>query len=139
MRHPIHPALVHFPIAFLSLAVLADLASLVSEHEILRWSAGFLVLGCGTGVLAMLAGFLELAKVPDGPPLKDCYWHMGFMLSSLTLFGLRLLLGLDNMQPIAVDASILFLDVAGFVCLAAGGWRGGKLVYAHGVGVDKRG
>lgn len=72
--------------------------------------------------------------MPEGPPLTDCYWHMGFMFLALTLFSFRLLASLENMQPVAPDAIALALDAAGFISLTAGGWYGGKLVYQHGVG-----
>lgn len=134
MRHPIHPALVHFPIACWSLAVVADFASLPFGELAWRWSCGLLIVGCSTAVIAMLAGLLELSRVPEGPPLRDTYWHMGVMLLAFTLFTLRLLLGLDQWQPVAPNGTALWLDVGGFVCLAVGGWLGGRLVYGHGIG-----
>ncbi len=134
MRHPLHPALVHFPIACWSLAVAADIASLCFGEAAWRWSAGLLTVGCGMAIPAMLAGLRELSKVPEGQPLGDCYWHMSLMLFALTLFSLRLLLGLDQLQPIAPSTLALTLDTLGLSSLILGGWFGGKLVYFHNVG-----
>lgn len=136
MRHPLHPAVVHFPIACWSLATVADFASLYFGEAAWRWSAGLLAVGCAVALVAMLAGMLEMARVPEGPALRDVYWHMGLMLTAFTLYTTRLLLGLDQLQPLAPDTLSLALDAAGFLCLAVGGWLGGKLVYGHGIGRD---
>lgn len=134
MRHPLHPALVHFPVACWSLAVGADVASLRFGAAAWQWSAGLLTIGCAVALAAMLAGMLELARVPEGAALRDAWWHMGLMLGAFSLFAARLLLRLDHLQPLAPDALAFGLDVAGFAALAVGGWFGGRLVYGHGVG-----
>lgn len=134
MRHPLHPALVHFPIACWSLAVVADFAGLLYGEAAWRWSGGLLAVGCGMALLAMTAGLLEMSRVPEGPALRDTYWHMGAMMTALTFFSCRLLLRLEHLQPLAPDALSLWLDAGGFIALAIGGWLGGKLVYGHGIG-----
>lgn len=134
MRHPLHPALVHFPIACWSLAVAADFGGLLFGEASWRWSGGLLAVGCGMAVLAMLAGLLELPRVPDGPAMRDAYLHMGAMFLALTFFSTRLLLRIDHFKPLPPDTISLLLDAAGFLALAVGGWVGGRLVYGHGVG-----
>lgn len=134
MRHPLHPALVHFPIACWSLATLADFASLWQGESAWRWSAGLLATGCIIALVAMVAGLIELPRVPEGPALRDTYLHMGLMLAAFTFFTARLLLGLDHLQPQAPGTWGLLLDAAGFATLAVGGWVGGRLVYGHGIG-----
>lgn len=134
MRHPLHPALVHFPVACWSLAVVADFASLHFEQAAWQWSAGLLTVGCVMALAAMLAGLLELSRVPEGAAMRDAYLHMGAMLLALTLFTTRLLLRLDNLQSMAPNALSLLLDAGGFLALAVGGWYGSRLVYGHGVG-----
>lgn len=136
MRHPLHPALVHFPVTCWSLATAADFASLYFGEAAWQWSGGLLTVGCGMALVAMLAGMVEIARVPDGKAMIDAYWHMGLMLTALTCFATRLLLRLDHLQPLAPDTLSLVLDAGGFICLALGGWMGGKLVYGHGVGRD---
>lgn len=134
MRHPLHPALVHFPVACWSLAVLADFASLHFGEAAWSWSGGLLAIGCVTAVVAMLAGMMELTRVPEGAALRDAWWHMGLMLTALGLFSARLLLRLDQLQALAPNTVSLLLDAGGFLALAAGGWFGGRLVYGHGIG-----
>jgi uncharacterized membrane protein len=135
-RHPLHPAFVHFPIACWSLAVAADFASLWLGEAAWRWSGGLLAVGCAMALLAMVAGLMELSRIPEGAAMRDTYLHMVAMLAALTLFGARLLLRLAHLQPLAPNTISLLLDACGFLALAAGGWVGGRLVYGHGVGRD---
>ncbi|KAF1687023.1 hypothetical protein B1992_06520 [Pseudoxanthomonas broegbernensis] len=139
MRHPLHPALVHFPVACWSLAVAADFASLWLGEAAWRWSGGLLAVGCSTALIAMLAGLVELPLVPEGAPMRDAWMHMGAMLAAFTLFLARLLLRLDHLRPVAPDACSLLLDACGFIALTIGGWFGGKLVYGHGIGRGRSG
>lgn len=134
MRHPLHPALVHFPVACWSLAVVADFASLHFGEAAWSWSAGLLAVGCAMAVIAMVAGMAELPRIPEGPSMRDVYLHMTIMLVALTLFAARLLLRLDHLKPLPPNTLSLLLDAGGFIALTAGGWLGGKLVYGHGIG-----
>jgi len=136
MRHPLHPALVHFPIAGWTLAVVADFSGLFLGEAAWSWSAGLLAMGCAMAVVAMLAGLVELAHVPEGSAMRDAYVHMSAMGIALLLFGTRLFTRLDHLQALAPDGLSLSLDVAGMLALIVGGWFGGRLVYGHGVGRD---
>lgn len=137
MRHPLHPAFVHFPIACWSLAVAADFSGLWLGETAWGWSGGLLAVGCTMAVFAMLAGMVELSRVPEGAPMVDAWVHMGAMLIAFTFFTARLILRLDHLQPLAPNMVSLMLDAGGFITLAVGGWFGGRLVYGHGVGQDR--
>lgn len=137
MRHPLHPALVHFPVTCWSLAVATDVASLWLGEAAWHWSGGLLAVGCAMALVAMLAGMMELSRVPEGAPMRDAWVHMGAMLTAFTFFVVRLVLRLDHLQPMAPDAASLALDAGGFLALAVGGWFGGRLVYGHGVGSNR--
>lgn len=136
MRHPLHPAVVHFPVACWSLATASDFASLWLGETAWQWSAGLLAVGCGMAVLALVAGLIELVRVPEGDALRDAYLHMAAMLTAFALFTARLLLRQEGLQPLPPDGVALVLDALGFTALAVGGWLGGRLVYGHGVGRD---
>lgn len=138
MRHPLHPVLVHFPVTCWSLAVFADFASIWLEEAAWRWSGGLLTIGCTMALPAMLAGMIELSRVPEGVAMRHAWAHMGAMLCAFTFFSLRLLLRLDQLQPLGPNTLSLVLDTGGFLSLVIGGWLGGKLVYGYGVGQDQR-
>jgi uncharacterized membrane protein len=133
-RHPLHPAIVHFPIACWSLAVATDTAGRWLGETAWRWSGGLLIVGCAMALIAMIAGLVELPRVPEGPALRDTWLHMGLMLAAFSFFSARLLLRLDHLQPLAPNSLSLLCDACGFAALIVGGWVGGRLVYDHGVG-----
>ncbi|KRE87191.1 hypothetical protein ASG75_03335 [Rhodanobacter sp. Soil772] len=137
MRHPLHPALVHFPIACWSLATAADLASPVWGEPAWRLAGVLLMAGVGFSIPAMLAGFLELAKVAeDNPAIKDVNRHMIMVMSALTCYVVSLFLRLHGTELIEPGLLAIGLSVLGFLCLGVAGWLGGKLVYGHRLGVS---
>lgn len=136
MSHPLHPALVHFPIACWSLATAADLASLVWGEPAWRFAGVLLVAGIGFSIPAMLAGFLELVKVADdNPAIKDVNRHMIVVMSALAFYTASLFLRLQGIHLMKPDPLAIALSVAGFLFLCVAGWLGGKLVYKHRLGV----
>jgi uncharacterized membrane protein len=137
MRHPLHPALVHFPIACWSLATLGDLASLVSGEPAWRLAGTLLVAGIGFSIPAMLAGLVELARVAgESPAIKDVNRHMIVVMCALAFYTASLFLRLQGMHLGKPGLLAIGTSVLGFVFLAAAGWLGGKLVYGHRLGVS---
>ena len=137
MRHPLHPALVHFPIASWSLASAADLASLYLGQPA-WWLAGVLMtIGLATAIPAMAAGFMELMRLPeDSAAIKDVNRHMVMVMAAFSLYLVSLLMRVDSMTLQAPGILAIALSLGGFVCLGIAGWLGGKLVYAHRLGAD---
>lgn len=136
MRHPLHPALVHFPIACWSLATAGDLASLVWGEPAWDLAGVLLVAGIGFSLPAMLAGFFELAKVAaDHPALKDVNRHMIMVMCALAFYTSSLFLRLQGTHLVQPGPLAIGLSVLGLLSLAAAGWLGGKLVYGHRLGV----
>ena len=137
MRHPLHPALVHFPIASWSLASAADLASLYLGQPA-WWLAGVLMtIGLVTAIPAMGAGFMELMRLPeDSAAIKDVNRHMLMVMAAFCLYLVSLLMRVDAMRLQAPGMLAIALSLAGFICLGIAGWLGGKLVYGHRLGAD---
>ena len=138
MSHPLHPALVHFPIACWSLATLADLASLYYGKPAWMLAGVLLVIGTLSAIAAMATGFIELLKIDtESTAMKDANRHIFLVMTAWALYASSLFLRLDGTtltQPHTVD---LALSVIGFLFLVIAGWFGGKLVYGHAVGVNK--
>lgn len=137
MRHPLHPAVVHFPVACWSLAVGADFASLYWGQAAWQWTTGLLVAGCVMAMVAMMAGLVDIARVPGQAMhtvMRDACLHMAMMVAAFLIFCVRLLLGPYGFEPAAPSTLALVLDAGGFIVLVIGGWFGSRLVYSHGVG-----
>ncbi len=134
--HPLHPMLVHFPVALWTLSVATDAGGLITGSGI-WWSASFAcqALGLLAAVLAMAAGAFDFASLPRGHPGTDT------AVAHLTAMGMAWLLYLASVvlrgMP-GADApprSAVIAGFVGFLAMAVGGWLGGRLVYHFGVGV----
>ena len=140
MTHPIHPIIVHFPIALLSVAVFFDWLGIITGREGFRRTAlHLLVVGILAGGTALLSGVLseeavEAAGVPEGA-IEE---HEEFAFFSMYAFGAVALLRWffrnrwDETWRRAVYAVAC---VAALVLLGIAGYHGGDLVYEHGAGV----
>jgi uncharacterized membrane protein len=136
MRHPLHPALVHFPIACWSLATAGDVAGLWWGRPAWMLAGVLLVVGVVTALAAMATGMIELSKVGDDhPAIGDLNRHMLLAMAAWSLYAASLFLRLQGAALLRPDAIALGLSVAGFICLCGTGWLGGTLVYGHGLGM----
>src|SRR5262245_11073669 len=85
---PVHPALVHLPIAFVLLSVGADLAARLTNSEPRRAAfrtVGFwaLLAGLAGRVLTIAAGYLDLNRAalsPETQALVDLHETIGWIL-----------------------------------------------------------
>jgi len=136
MKLPLHPALVHFPVACWTLGTLADAIG-AFRSSVLPWQLAFGLLCVGTamGLLAAAAGFYELARLPeDHPAQDDAQRHMRLALSAWVAYASALFLRMDGTTPTPPGAIALIASIIGFLLLAATGHMGARLVYVHGVG-----
>lgn len=135
MKHPIHPILVHFPIATWFLATIADIASLFTNEQV-GWVAGvLLVIGTITALLAMITGLIELGKIDQqNPAIKLANQHMILMMVSWSFYAVSLFMRLDGTHLEQPGFFAIGLSIAGLISLCVAGWLGGKLVYEYGVG-----
>lgn len=137
--HPVHPALVHFPVACWSIGTVADLAGLRFGEPAWMLAGVLIAIGCVMALVAMTAGSFELARIPQGSAaMKVALWHMGAASTAFILYGASLLLRFGSGALGPPDQLAIGLSVAGFLALAITGWLGGTLVYTHGVGVRAR-
>ena len=140
MKHPLHPALVHVPVACWLLAPLADFGALLRWPEQLALaSAGLAGIGCAFGLLAAGAGMFELVKLgPEHPASRTAMRHMGCALLTWCLFAASLVLRARDGAWGVAGPAVLALDAAGLLGVLITGWLGGTLVYVYGVGVRER-
>jgi len=132
----LHPALVHFPIAFLLLGVLVDFACRWRPAEFLSRSAACLyALGVASGILTAGAGVAAIFTAPRlADPGAMLWLHPIAALTTMTLFTvIAILRWRRRFQP--PSAALLTLSATAAILLLATGWLGADLVYRHGFGV----
>jgi uncharacterized membrane protein len=140
MDVPLHPMLVHFPIALLFASVLFDVVSRVFDRDSLREGALWL-LGGGllSGVAGAIAGGMaEHAAEQAGIAESLIETHETLAYITLAIMALLFLsrLLLHNRFTMRAFAAYLVVAMVGLVGVSATGHTGGTLVYHHGAGVQ---
>lgn len=132
----IHPLLVHFPIAFLSLFVAVDLmGTAVKKSEWRSFASGLLYLGTAFAGLTVWAGLSAAETVPHGHNVHDLMERheqlgISILALSLALLAWRLRRPVDGWGIYNVF-SVVLLGVIIF-----GADLGGLMVYKYGVAVE---
>jgi nitrite reductase/ring-hydroxylating ferredoxin subunit/uncharacterized membrane protein len=137
--HPIHPALIPFPIAFLAGAFAFDLAGrLLERPDFANIAANLEVIGVGMALLAAIPGIIDYFKSvpPKSTGKKRATRHALANLSATVLFAIAW--GLRPDLPGPAPSFILALEGLGALLLAVGGWMGGTLAFRNQIGVDHR-
>jgi uncharacterized membrane protein len=138
--HPIHPMVVHFPIALLITSVVFDLLATRWRRESFQ-EAGFYTLLAGLlgAVVAVVTGAMaeEVAEgngIPES--VLEIHEALGYatLLFFIGLLALRLLMRWGLIRKI--PALYLTMGFIGIVILTMAGYVGGSLVFDFGAGVD---
>jgi nitrite reductase/ring-hydroxylating ferredoxin subunit/uncharacterized membrane protein len=136
--HPIHPALIPFPFAFLIGAVLFDVVAVLRTDPAMWTTAGHLTLaGIGAGLLAAVPGAVDYvySVPPDSSGKQRATKHAGGNVLALMLFGAAFAARGDDWAP---GWATLGLELLGGATLAYSGWLGGTLVTRNLISVDHR-
>ena len=139
MKHPLHPALVHFPIATWTLATCADVAGLWSGEAAWRYAAPLHVVGSLTALAAVAAGLIDFMRLPtDSPAAKYVTRHVALVACAWLAYAASLVLRYHEHRLQDPTMAAIAASVVGFLLLGAAGWQGGQLVYRHGANVEGR-
>jgi uncharacterized membrane protein len=134
----LHPALIHFPIAFLLGGLLVDLAARFHPREAwTRMASGLLIAGVLSGVAAAFAGVISYFTVPAHTEAAHGRMETHFVLAgaALVLFALVAMARWRHRTRPASTVS-LATGAMGAALLVGAAFLGGKIVYEGGAGVD---
>ncbi|MBW4647815.1 MAG: DUF2231 domain-containing protein [Kastovskya adunca ATA6-11-RM4] len=133
--HPIHPALVTLPIAFLVAAPASDIGYwLTSEPFWARASFYLIAAGLASGVLAALTGMLDLIRIKRVRERKAGWAHAGLNILALGLTILNLLLRWGEQETVTFPAGLM-ISVVVALLLSVSAWYGAELIYRHKIAV----
>ena len=133
-----HPIFVHFTVALLSISALFYLAGLVLRKPnllvVARWN---LWIGAGITVGTVLAGFYAYNTVAhDGPSHAAMTDHKNWALVTASIFGVLAIWSLAKHRGAkSVSSGFVILILLASGLLAVTGYKGGEVVYRHGMGV----
>ena len=135
--HPIHPMLVPIPIALFVAALATDVAYAVDGSpgwaDASRWLLGG---GLAGAALAAVAGFIDFAASARIRELRDAWLHLFANLTVVVIEAANLILRLPD--PDVAASTGLALSAVAALLLMFSGWKGGELVFRHGVGQFRR-
>ena len=135
--HPLHPAIVHFPIGLLLSATIADLTHVAGLTSDVHIAAVMIASGLAAALLAMGAGMVDFARL-DEKVAPHAIPHMIAVAVAWLGYGLALYLRRDVFSGAsAAPLSSVAMSVVSAAVLAFGGWLGGRLVYTFAAGVAK--
>ena len=131
--HPLHPLLVTIPVGLFVAALVSDIVFVTDGSHgwavASRWLLGG---GLAGALLAALAGFADFAGNARIREFRDAWLHLFANLTMVLIQGVNLILRLPDAE---VAGSIgIVLSGAAVLILLFSGWKGGELVFRHGVG-----
>ncbi len=133
---PLHPAVVHFPLAAWVGAVALECLWIAGAGP-LAWTATWwlLVTGCATAVLAMGAGLPDWLALEEGSPEAAVASRHALLMFCAWCWFVALLVFTPQQPPAGTAAAVHLAGMlVGLVLLVVGGHAGASLVYRYGVG-----
>lgn len=133
--HEVHPAIAHFPVALLPTAVAADLVGRLTDNEsLMDMGRQLMPVAAASVALTGVAGFAAQEAVKTRDVSRDLLvthrtLNVGLLALSVGLAAIRA----RSRRP---SAGYLLAGLAGAALVTYSGYLGGRMVYAHGVGVE---
>ena len=134
--HPIHPALIPFPFAFLTGAFFFDgLGWAFQRSEFWTTGSHLAIAGVSTALVAAVPGLIDYlySVPPNSSGKKRATQHMVLNLTAVAIFTFVWL-----RRGVALSLLELGVELVGVMLLVAAGWMGGVLVSRNQIGVDHR-
>jgi uncharacterized membrane protein len=137
LGHPIHPMLVVYPLALLSVAVLFDALYLATGTEdFARFAFWSITIGLAVGLAAALFGLVDWMAVRSGTRAKRIgAFHGAGNVVVVLLFVISWATRLGDLEY-APGILPFVLGLIGLGIALVTAWLGGELVYRLRVGVD---
>ncbi len=141
--YPIHPRLVHFPIALSLVGSACILWGIWRGRE--HWTAygrTSLLFGWIGALIAALSGLIDQSRAPGNPAVAAAInRHITAGIAVIVVLGLALYWPLRDRKLLAQAGrcrAYVGLILAGAALIVLEAWLGGQLVYHLGVGVINR-
>jgi uncharacterized membrane protein len=132
----LHPALVHFPIAWVFLLQVVEVPALITRREEWRKMGLYLlILACVSFLPAVVTGFFRAASASSDPEFRALmltHRNLNIAAGAVCLGALALRLGLPNQFERGMRwVYLLLLSVCALLLFVAG-HLGGKMVFGQG-------
>jgi uncharacterized membrane protein len=136
---PLHPMLVHFPVALYPTSLVFDALSHLADdgNPFVVGAFSLIVIALVVSVLAVAAGFADFLAIEHGTRTwRVATLHMSVQLVTSGLFLANAVLRGRDLDVTATPAGPVILSLVGLTTLTVGSALGGELVYRHGRRVE---
>jgi uncharacterized membrane protein len=136
---PLHPMLVHFPVALYPTSLVFDVLSHLSDdgNPFVVGAFSLIVIALVVSALAVAAGFADFLLIENGTRTwRVAVLHMSVQLVTSGLFLANAVLRGRDLDVTATPTGPIVLSVIGLLTLTVGSALGGELVYRHGRRVE---
>ena len=136
---PLHPMLVHFPVALYPTSLVFDVLSHLSDdgNPFVVGAFSLIVIALVVSALAVAAGFADFLLIENGTRTwRVAVLHMSMQLVTAGLFLANAVLRGRDLDVTATPTGPIVLSVIGLLTLTVGAALGGDLVYRHGRRVE---
>ncbi len=136
---PLHPALVHFPLALYPASLLFDVLSHLAAdgNAYVRGAFVLIVAALVVSVLAAITGFADFLLIDqDSRAWRLAFTHMSVQLLAGGLFLADAVVRSRDLDVTATMVTPIILSVSGVVLVELGAMLGGDLVYRYGRRVE---
>lgn len=139
MLHLIHPALVHFSVAFIVAGGTGEVWGMLARREpVRRWGAALVLVGLVSLVPTLASGYLaaNTLRVPaTAVPLLDAHERNGWILLGLLVLAQFWKAWCRGRVPERQRWLYASVTIGAVLTAIYSAWLGGRLVYGHGIGV----
>jgi uncharacterized membrane protein len=136
---PLHPMLVHFPVALYPTSLVFDALSHLADDgtPYVRGAFALIVIALVVSALAVAAGFADFLLIENGSRTwRIAVLHMSVQLVTSGLFLANAILRGRDLDVTATPVGPIILSLIGLLTLTLGSALGGELVYRHGRRVE---
>jgi uncharacterized membrane protein len=136
---PLHPMLVHFPVALYPTSLVFDALSHLADdgNPFVRGAFSLIVIALVVSALAAAAGFADFLTIENGSRTwRIAVLHMSVQLVTSGLFLANAVLRGRDLDVTATPVGAVILSLVGLLTLVLGSALGGELVYRHGRRVE---
>jgi uncharacterized membrane protein len=137
VRQPLHPLLVHFPLAMWGMSFVFDVLSLRLGPAMVVAARFNLAAGLVMAAVAAAAGVSDFLRLPRGTMVRRIgRWHATLNGLATALFSVSLGLRFRARAALVTPHWPFVLSALGVVVIGFSGYLGGVMVYNHGAGVN---
>ena len=136
---PLHPMLVHFPIALYPTSLVFDALSHLRDdgNPFVVGAFSLIVIALVVSALAVAAGFADFLLIENGTRTwRVAVLHMSVQLVTSGLFLANAVLRGRDLDVTSTPTGPIVLSVVGLLTLTVGAALGGELVFRHGRRVE---